>query len=70
MSDGAARPLPSSSRADNALLGVPPGSCVLVDDDRLNVLAAVRTGMVGVHHVSVERTTEELVVLLGLPDAP
>ncbi|MFD7654385.1 HAD-IA family hydrolase [Actinosynnema sp. NPDC059797] len=46
------------------LLGLAPDECVFVDDLAVNVRGAVATGMVGVHHRSVDATLEELDVLL------
>lgn len=51
-------------------LGLRPQQCVFVDDLRRNVLGAVATGMVGVHHRSVDATRAELTVLLGLEFGP
>ncbi len=47
-------------------LGLPPASCVMVDDLPHNVRGAVATGMVGVLHRSYDETAAELGVLLGL----
>ncbi|MCP2167971.1 HAD-IA family hydrolase [Goodfellowiella coeruleoviolacea] len=54
-------------RLTAARLGLQPGECVFVDDLRGNVLAAVATGMVGVHHRSVAATLAELATLFELP---
>ncbi|MBK5307462.1 MAG: HAD family phosphatase [Frankiaceae bacterium] len=48
-------------------LGMPPGACVFVDDLSPNVRGAVDVGMVGVLHVSYERTVGELEALLEIP---
>ena len=45
-------------------LGVAPARCVVVDDLAVNVRGAVAAGMTGVHHVSLERTLQELAALL------
>ncbi|MFL6139074.1 MAG: HAD family hydrolase [Frankiaceae bacterium] len=47
-------------------IGLVPEQCAFVDDLPQNVRGAVATGMVGVLHVSTERTTEELEALFGL----
>jgi epoxide hydrolase-like predicted phosphatase len=47
-------------------LGVPAGACVFVDDLSPNVRGAVAAGMVGVLHVSVEQTRDELEALFGI----
>jgi epoxide hydrolase-like predicted phosphatase len=48
------------------LLGVPPQSCVFVDDLAPNVKGAAAVGMVGVLHRTHDETVAELGVLLGL----
>ncbi len=48
-------------------LDLPPEQIVFVDDLRPNVRAAVAAGMVGVQHVDVSTTVDELETLLGLP---
>ena len=45
-------------------LGVEPARCIVVDDLAANVRCAVAAGMTGVHHVSLERTLQELAALL------
>ena len=51
-------------------LGLTPEQCVFVDDVPAFVQAAVRAGMVGVHHHDVPTTLHELSVLFGgLEDA-
>ena len=47
-------------------LGLVPEQCVFVDDLASNVRAAVRAGMVGVHHTAVDTTLTELNALFGL----
>jgi epoxide hydrolase-like predicted phosphatase len=47
-------------------LGLVPEQCVFVDDLAANVHGAVRAGMVGVHHVDVATTLDELTALFGL----
>jgi putative hydrolase of the HAD superfamily len=46
---------------------LPPEQIVFVDDLRPNVRAAVAAGMVGVQHVDVGTTVDELEILLGHP---
>ncbi|HST63917.1 MAG TPA: HAD family phosphatase [Mycobacteriales bacterium] len=46
---------------------LPPEQIVFVDDLRPNVRAAVAVGMVGVEHVDVSTTVDELEILLGRP---
>lgn len=49
-----------------ALLGVAPQQCVFVDDLRPNIDAAVKVGMIGVHHRSYATTADEVDALFGL----
>ncbi|MFD1813427.1 HAD-IA family hydrolase [Rhodococcus gannanensis] len=65
---GMAKPDPRVYRYSARLLGVEPRECVFVDDLRVNVRAAVAVGMVGVHHVGVDATVEELRILFGSPE--
>ncbi|MFD9957569.1 HAD-IA family hydrolase [Amycolatopsis sp. NPDC058986] len=46
-----------------AMLGLPAGRCVFVDDSAANVRGAVDAGMVGIHHDTVAGTLAELAVL-------
>ena len=48
-------------------MALPPEQIVFVDDLRPNVRAAVAVGMVGVQHVDVSTTVDELEILLGRP---
>jgi epoxide hydrolase-like predicted phosphatase len=48
-------------------MDLPPEQIVFVDDLRPNVRAAVAAGMVGVQHVDVRTTVDELEILLGRP---
>jgi putative hydrolase of the HAD superfamily len=47
-------------------LGLTPEQCVFVDDLPTNVQAAVRAGMVGIHHQDVDTTLDELTALFDL----
>jgi len=47
-------------------LGLPPASCVFVDDLAPNVRGAAAVGMVGVLHRTYDETVTELEALLGL----
>jgi epoxide hydrolase-like predicted phosphatase len=47
-------------------LGLPPASCVFVDDLAPNIHGAVAVGMVGVLHRTYDETVTELEALLGL----
>jgi FMN phosphatase YigB (HAD superfamily) len=60
---GVAKPDEEVYRLTADLLKVPLEACVFVDDAARNVRGAVATGMVGVHHTSVEATLAELSVL-------
>ncbi|MEY7972724.1 HAD-IA family hydrolase [Saccharomonospora xinjiangensis] len=48
------------------LLGIDARACAFVDDSATNVAGAVKAGMVGVRHVRVQDTLDELAVLFGL----
>jgi HAD superfamily hydrolase (TIGR01509 family) len=48
-------------------LGLDPRVCVFVDDLMPNIRGAVDVGMVGVHHVTPQRTLAELSSLLEIP---
>lgn len=64
---GMRKPEPRIYRHTAAALGLPPERCVFVDDLAANVRGAVAAGMVGVHHVSAERTGAELEALFHIP---
>jgi HAD superfamily hydrolase (TIGR01509 family) len=61
---GLAKPDPRAFLDCARRLGVAPQECVLVDDLASNVRGAVRAGMTGVVHHTVEGTAAELAVLL------
>jgi putative hydrolase of the HAD superfamily len=63
---GMRKPEPAIYRYAADQLGLPPDACVFVDDLGPNVKAAVEVGMVGVKHVSADRTIAELETLFGL----
>ncbi len=67
---GVRKPQPEAYLLVARRLGVAPQECVHVDDVRAYVRAAAAAGMVGVHHVDVARTVEELEALLGVPLSP
>ncbi len=48
-------------------LGLPPRTCVFVDDHRANIEAAASLGLVGVWHQSYEQTAAELETLFDRP---
>lgn len=48
-------------------LGLPPGTCVFIDDMRPNIEAAEEAGMIGVHHTDPDATIARLESLFGLP---
>lgn len=48
------------------LLDMEPEQCVFVDDLIHNIEGATALGMVGIHHQSYDRTSEELDVLFGI----
>jgi putative hydrolase of the HAD superfamily len=61
------KPEPEIFRLTAGRLGLEPAECVFVDDLPPNVRGAVAVGMVGVHHVTPQRTLAELEALLGVP---
>ncbi len=63
---GVAKPDPEIYRLAAARLGVAPGDCAFVDDQRRNVDGAVAAGMVGVHHRDTDSTLTELEILFEL----
>ena len=50
-----------------ALLGLPPGQCVFIDDIEANIEAAAAIGMTGVLHTDPAATVAAVAGLLGLP---
>ncbi|WP_342319173.1 HAD family hydrolase [Corynebacterium mayonis] len=52
--------------ASNAL-DVPLSDCVMVDDDIMNVRAAVEHGMIGILHTAFDRTAVEIQTLFDIP---
>ncbi|ASU77662.1 hypothetical protein CDG81_04315 [Actinopolyspora erythraea] len=66
---GLRKPEAASFRDVAERLELPPGRCVLLDDEPRNVTAAVAVGMVGVLHSDVRSTLYELSVLFDL-DSP
>ncbi|MBE9376344.1 HAD-IA family hydrolase [Saccharopolyspora sp. HNM0983] len=63
---GAGKPDPAVYLIAARRIGVEPDRCAFVDDQRDNVLGAVRAGMVGVHHREVTATAAEIAVLFEL----
>lgn len=63
---GLRKPEPEIFALTAERLRVPADGCVFVDDLAANVHGAVAAGMVGVHHTDVDRTLEELRILLGV----
>ncbi len=64
---GMRKPEPGIYRLVLSRLGLGAGECVFVDDMRVNVLAAVTLGMVGIVHTGYEETAAELEAIFGLP---
>ncbi|GAA4546154.1 HAD-IA family hydrolase [Amycolatopsis samaneae] len=60
---GVAKPNREAYLITAAMLGLPAGCCVFVDDSSANVRGAVGAGMVGVHHTTVTGTLAELAAL-------
>jgi putative hydrolase of the HAD superfamily len=64
---GMRKPEPRIFRAAADALGMEPARCAFVDDNRANVDAAVRLGMVGLLHAHAQATIAGLEALLGIP---
>lgn len=62
---GVAKPVAEAYLITADRLGLPAPACAFVDDSVRNVRGAVAAGMVGVHHVSVPATLDELAALFG-----
>jgi putative hydrolase of the HAD superfamily len=65
--EGFGKPDPRIYRIAAQRLGLPPESCVFVDDLAGNVRGAAAVGMVGVHHQDPDTTLAELAALFGFP---
>ena len=63
---GMRKPEPRMYQHTAHAIGLAPAQCAFVDDLVQNVRGAVATGMVGVLHVSTERTVAELEAVFGL----
>jgi epoxide hydrolase-like predicted phosphatase len=64
---GMRKPEPRIYEHAAMLLSVRPADCAFVDDLRPNVDAAIRVGMVGVHHTDYASTAMELEAIFGIP---
>jgi epoxide hydrolase-like predicted phosphatase len=60
---GARKPDPEIYLLAASQVGVPADACVFVDDLADNVRGAAAIGMIGVHHVSLDATLDELEIL-------
>ena len=63
---GAEKPERAAFQAAADALDVPINEAVMVDDDILNVRAAVEYGMIGILHTAFERTAVEIQTLFGI----
>ncbi|WP_461145482.1 HAD-IA family hydrolase [Salinifilum aidingensis] len=63
---GVAKPSERIYRHTAEALGRSPAECVVVDDLRSNVDAALSLGMAGVHHTAADRTVLELEALFAV----
>jgi putative hydrolase of the HAD superfamily len=63
---GIRKPAPEIYELGAEAIGVPPSSCVYVDDLPFNLAPAAELGMATVHHTSSEQTVGELEKLLGV----
>jgi len=62
---GMRKPEPRIFEHTAQLLDLPASTCVFVDDLPRNVTAAVGVGMIGVHHITYQRTAAELDAIFG-----
>ena len=63
---GIRKPSPEIYEMGAEAIGLPPRSCVFVDDLPFNLTPASELGMATVHHTSAEQTIEELETLFGV----
>lgn len=63
---GAEKPEPAAFQAACDAIGVDVPECVMIDDDIMNVRAAVECGMIGILHTAFERTAVEIQSLFGV----
>jgi epoxide hydrolase-like predicted phosphatase len=64
---GIRKPAPEIYEMGANEIGLPPESCVFVDDLRFNLDPAAELGMATVHHTAAPETIAELERLLGVP---
>jgi putative hydrolase of the HAD superfamily len=64
---GIRKPAPEIYEMGAKEIGMPPESCVFVDDLRFNLEPAAELGMATVHHTAAPETISELERLLGVP---
>lgn len=57
---GEDKPAPAAFQAAVDAIGVDIADCVMIDDDIINVRAAVECGMIGILHTEFERTAVEI----------
>jgi putative hydrolase of the HAD superfamily len=64
--EGMRKPTPAMYELGAERIGLPPSSCVFVDDLPFNLEAAAKLGMATVHHVDSATSIAELERLLGV----
>nr|WP_115685147.1 HAD-IA family hydrolase [Corynebacterium senegalense] len=60
------KPERAAFQAAASAIDVPLADCVMIDDDIMNVRAAVEHGMIGILHTAFERTAVEIQSLFGI----
>lgn len=63
---GAEKPERAAFQAAADAVGQDLNDCVMIDDDIMNVRAAVEYGMIGILHTAFERTAVEIQSLFGI----
>ena len=63
---GAEKPERAAFQAAADALDVELNNCVMVDDDIMNIRAAVEYGMIGILHTAVDRTAVEIQSIFGI----
>jgi putative hydrolase of the HAD superfamily len=67
---GFAKPDPQAYLVAAERLGVPPASCIFVDDRRANVEGAVAAGLTGIHFRGVAELDSDITTLLQQAEPP
>ena len=63
---GAEKPERAAFQAAADAIGIDLNECVMIDDDIMNVRAAVEYGMIGILHTAIDRTAVEIQSLFDI----